>query len=148
MGSSGTSGIGSSGTSGISGVGSSGTSGSAGISISHITFLLAVATTLTVGVNKARVIVPYVGTILKAYAISGTGPQGSDIIFDINKNNVSIWNITPSNRLKILDGQTYGNQSNFDTTSIAEGDILSIDVDQVGNATPGGDITVQLKIQI
>ena len=53
-----------------------------------------------------------------------------------------------SNRLKILSGQTYGDQSNFDVTSIVEGDILSIDVDQVGNIAPGGDITAQLKIQI
>jgi len=61
---------------------------------------------------------------------------------------VSIWNITQSNRLKILSGQTYGTQSNFDTTSIVEGDVLSIDVDQVGNIMAGGDISVQLKIQI
>ena len=128
--------------------GNAGTSGTNGVGISNITFLLAVGTILTTGTNKARVTVPYVGTILKAYASSGTGPQGADDIFDIYRNGVSIWNITQSNRLKILSGQTYGTQSSFDITSIAEGDILSIDVDQVGSTTPGGDISVQLKIQI
>jgi len=146
-GSSGTNGTnGTNGTSGSSG--SSGTNGTSGVGISNITFLLAVGTILTIGSNKARVIVPYVGIILKAYVSSGTGPQGSDAIFDIYKNGMSIWNITPSNRLKIVSGQTYGTQSSFDITSIVEGDILSIDVDQVGSTTPGGDISVQLKIQI
>jgi hypothetical protein len=60
---------------------------------------------------------------------------------------VSIWT-TQANRLKIIDGQTYGEQSSFDTTSLIEGDVLSIDVDEVGSTTPGGDISVQLKIQI
>jgi hypothetical protein len=60
---------------------------------------------------------------------------------------VTIW-ATQANRLKIIHGQTYGNQSSFDTTSLIEGDVLSIDVDQIGSTTPGSNITVQLKIQI
>jgi hypothetical protein len=152
-GSSGTSGVGTSGTSGSSGSSGSsgtsgvGTSGTSGIGVSNITFLLSVGTILTTGTNKARVIIPYAATIIKAYATSVIAPVGSDAIFDITKNGVTIWT-TQANRLKIIDGNTYGQQSSFDTTSLVEGDVLSIDVDQVGSTTPGSNVTVQLKTQI
>lgn len=125
-----------------------GPAGDDGITLSVITFLLAVGTVLTTGANKVRVPIPYNCTILKVYAIANTIPDGAAIIFDINKNGTSIWNLTPANRLKILDGQSTGNQTSFDADSITEGDIISVDVDQVGIACAGGDVTIQLKIQV
>jgi hypothetical protein len=120
---------------------------SGGSSVEIATFLLAVGTNLTEGADKVRVTLPYSGTILKAYADAQTAPLGADIIFDLNINGVTIWS-TQSNRLKIVDGQTSGSQTAFDTTALVEGDILSIDVDQKGSNTAGRDIRVQMKIQI
>ena len=137
---------GGSGVSGYSGV--AGNSGYSGMVVSNVTFMLATGTILTSGTNKARLTIPYNATIVKAYATAGTGPSGSDIIFDVNVNGVSIWNSTQANRLRILSGNTYGTQNSFDTTSLLEGDLLSIDVDQIGTTVAGGDIVVQLKIQV
>jgi len=116
--------------------------------LAMLTFVLAAGTTLTAGVGKARITIPYNATILKAYIVAGTGPVGASVILDINQNGTSIWNSTPANRLTIADGSTTGSQTAFDTATIIEGDILTVDVDQVGTTTAGGDVTAQLKVQI
>lgn len=84
-------------------------------------------------------------TITRAFAYSNTGPTGADLIFDINKNGTSIWNSTQSNRVKIVAGGTSGSQTSFDTTTLAQDDILSIDVDQIGSTIAGSDVVVYLK---
>ena len=86
-------------------------------------------------------------TIDTAYAYVKTAPTGASIIVDINLNGTSIWSSTPANRLTIPAGaadQAY-TQSSFDTTSLSEGDILTLDIDQVGSTVRGSDITVELR---
>lgn len=114
------------------------------------TFLLALGVNCTVGVNKTNeLIFPTIsGTLIEILARAKTGPTGTDLIFDLNINGVSIWNITPANRLKILSGQVDGNQTIFDVTTLIEGDILTIDVDQIGSIVAGKNITVELKIRL
>lgn len=92
------------------------------------------------------------GKCLGVYMAAKTGPTGSDLIFDILKssdggsNFTSLWNSTPSNRPKITANSKTGNQTSFDTTSVAAGDIFRIDILQIGSSTPGQDITVQLLL--
>lgn len=86
---------------------------------------------------------------MKAYAYVKTAPSGADILIDININGTSIWNVTPSNRLTIPDGasdQAY-TATTFDTTSLSENDILTIDIDQVGSSANGADLTVELRCE-
>jgi len=111
------------------------------------TFALALGTTATTGTNKTNVlIVPYAGKIVKAWAVAKTGPTGADLICDINLNGTSIWASTQANRIKIVAGATTGSQTSFDTTTVAAGDQLTIDIDQVGSTVAGQDITIQLTI--
>lgn len=84
-------------------------------------------------------------TIVKAYAYVTTPPVGAAIIIDILKNGSSIWNATPANKVTIADGANLGTQTSFDTVSLAEDDVLTIDIDQVGATTRGSNLTVQLK---
>jgi hypothetical protein len=91
-----------------------------------------------------RYIVPQNMTIVKAWAIARTGPTGADIIVDINKNGSTIWS-TQANRLKIVDGQTTGNTTTFNTTALSAGDYLDFDIDQVGSSVGGVDITIVLE---
>lgn len=84
-------------------------------------------------------------TIVKAYAVVKTAPTGADLIIDINKNGTSIWASTPANRLTIADGETTGTQTSFDTTTLAESDTLSLDIDQIGSTIAGTDLTVLLR---
>jgi len=87
-------------------------------------------------------------TITKAFAYVKTVNTGAALIIDINKNGTSIWNVTPANRLTMSagDADKYTTQTSFDTTSLVEGDILTIDIDQVGSTIAGDSLTVQLMV--
>jgi hypothetical protein len=92
-------------------------------------------------------VVPQSLTIVKAYAAVKTAPTGQAAIFDINLNGTSIWNSTPGNRVQIAASATTGTQTSFDTTSLSEGDLLTLDIDQVGSTEVGQDVTIQLKCE-
>jgi hypothetical protein len=83
---------------------------------------------------------------VKAFIYAKTGPTGAALICDINLNGTSIWNSTQSNRIQIADGSQSGTQTSFDTTTVTEGDILTIDTDQIGSTIAGQDVTVELLI--
>ena len=109
------------------------------------TFGLAIGGAATTGTNKTNAImVERAGVITKAYIYAKTGPTGAALICDIKKNGTSIWNATPANRIQIAAGGTSNTQTAFDTTAIAEGDVLTIDIAQIGSTVAGQDITVQL----
>ncbi|MEM2352056.1 MAG: hypothetical protein QXT26_06580, partial [Thermoproteota archaeon] len=80
-------------------------------------------------------ICPCSAIIVKAYAYAITAPQGSALIFDINKNGTTIWT-NQDNRLRILAGSNSGSQTNFDVRTLSEGDVITLDIDQVGSTTP------------
>lgn len=90
-------------------------------------------------------ICPCSAVIIKAYAYAIIAPQGASLIFDINKNGTTIWT-NQDNRLRILAGSNSGSQTNFDVRTLSEGDVITLDIDQVGSTTPGGKITVELKL--
>jgi hypothetical protein len=90
-------------------------------------------------------VVPRAMTIEKAFAYVKTAPTGAAIICDININGTSIWNSNQANRVQVADAANSGTSSIIDTTSLSEGDILTMDVDQVGSTTPGSDLTVELR---
>ncbi len=83
--------------------------------------------------------------ISKVYAYVKTPPTGANLIIDIEKNGTSIWNVTPADRVTILAGQQSANQTSFDIDTLVEGDILTIDIDQVGSTVAGSDLTVEIK---
>lgn len=112
------------------------------------TFVFTVAGNLSADTNVTPVlVVPGNLTIIKAYAVVKTASGGLPILIDINKNGTSIWSVTQGNRLSITAGATTANQTVFDTTQLADGDQLTIDIDQIGSVTAGADLTVELKCE-
>lgn len=97
------------------------------------------------------IIMPNAGKFVKAWIIAKTGPTGAAFICDILKstNNgtsfTSIWNATPANRIQIAAAAVNGSQTSFDTTTFAAGDLLRIDIAQVGSTIAGSDLTVVLN---
>lgn len=125
-----------------------------GASNQRAVFQLA-ATTLATGTdlcNWLQLTAP--ATIVKAWALAKTAPTGQALIFDIlrSTNNgtsfTSIWNATPANRIQIAATANAGTQTSFDTTALSAGDVLRIDIIQVGSGTPGGVATVELGILV
>jgi len=109
-------------------------------------FLATIVGTLTTGTSLTPLLV-MIGsqTVSKVYLNVKTAPTGADLIVDINKNGTSIWNTTQADRPKILAGATSGTQTSFDTTSFVEGDLITIDIDQVGSTVAGADLTITIK---
>jgi hypothetical protein len=82
-------------------------------------------------------------TVSKVRAYATIAPDGADIEIDFNKNGVSFMNTV----LTIADGANAGTSTDFSgTPSLIPGDRISIDIDQVGSTTPGGnDLMVTLE---
>lgn len=78
-------------------------------------------------------------TISSVRMYSDTAPTGASLILDININGTSIWDSTQANRVKVLATENAGTQTSFDTTSLSAGDRVTVDIDQIGSGTAGGD---------
>ncbi len=86
-------------------------------------------------------------TIVSVRATVGTSPAGASVIIDVNKNGTTIFT-TQANRPTIAAAaNTSGKVTNMNVTSVADGEYLTVDVDQVGSTTNGGDLTLQLEVQ-
>jgi len=87
------------------------------------------------------------GTIRSIRAAVGTASTGASIICDVNKNGTTIFT-TQANRPTIAANSTStSGAATPDITSVSAGDILSVDIDQVGSTTPGSDLTIVISIK-
>jgi hypothetical protein len=85
-------------------------------------------------------------TISGVRASVGAAPAGASIIVDVHKNGTTIFT-TQANRPTIaIAGNTSGNVTNFDITTVAAGEYLTVDIDQIGSTTAGADLTVQIEV--
>ena len=84
-------------------------------------------------------------TAVKWYISANTAPTGANAIFDINKNGTSLWASTPADRPTLTAGNLSDTGTDFDTTSLLEGDVLSFDIDQIGSSVAGAQVTVQIR---
>jgi hypothetical protein len=77
--------------------------------------------------------------------LAETAPTGAAMIVDIKKNGSTIFTVKP----QIADGATSGGSAaTFAIASVANGDILTIDMSQVGSTEPGRDVTVGLSFYL
>lgn len=105
--------------------------------------LFTVSGDLTVSSNPLRIPF-YMGrsvTIDGVYLIVETAPVGASIIVDVNKNGTTIFT-NQSNRPQIASGNTTGNTTTIDVSTVSDGDYLTMDIDQIGSTTPGANLTV------
>lgn len=80
-------------------------------------------------------------TIVQGYLYCKTAPTGDDLIVDINKNGTSVFSTPP----QINDGATSGSATS--STALASGDVLTVDIDQVGSTIAGADLTIHLRVE-
>jgi hypothetical protein len=85
-------------------------------------------------------------TLIGVRAAVGTAPTGADLIVDVNKNGTTVYT-TQGNRPTISDGATSSSETVPDVTAVAAGDLLSVDIDQVGSSTEGSDLVVAIEFQ-
>lgn len=84
---------------------------------------------------------PQAMTAVKMWAKCKTAPTGADLI-------VRVYNVTDGAIVAtctIAAGATTGNNASMTTAAITAGDVLRVDVTQVGSTVPGADISVILE---
>lgn len=97
---------------------------------------------LSAGAIPSRLPITDTYTILGTIIMVGTAPIGSSLIVDINKNGSTIYS-TSGNRPTIADGaNSSGALIEPDITSLAYGDYLTADIDQVGSGTAGSNLSI------
>lgn len=102
--------------------------------------------TLTVATGTMRLPIDGTYTIVGTRLMVGTAPTGADLIIDVNKNGSTIYS-TQANRPKITAGSNSGGPGTApDVTSLAAGDYLTVDIDQVGSTIAGSDLTVAVVV--
>lgn len=110
-------------------------------------FTFSVPGSLSVGSQPVRLHAPWDCTVANVTATVGTAPAGADLIVDVNKNGTTIFT-TQANRPTIAAGTQDDLSSTPDVVSIAEGNVLTIDIDQVGSSTAGADLIVQVRVYL
>ncbi len=86
-------------------------------------------------------------TIVGAWVSAGVQPTGAAILVDVNLNGTTIYT-TQGNRPTVTAATNGGALSATpDVTSFAQGDYLTVDIDQIGSTIAGGRMTVGIIVQ-
>lgn len=97
----------------------------------------------TVVAGTLRFYVKGAWTITQVRASVGTAPTGASLIVDCNKNGTTVFT-TQSNRPTIAASGFTDLADAINVTALADGDYLTVDVDQIGSSVAGSNLTVQV----
>jgi len=86
-------------------------------------------------------------TFISVRASVDTAPTGQSILCDVNVDGTTIWS-TQANRVAVAAAANTGESTTFNTTTIADGSYLTVDIDQVGSGTAGADLTVTVWMRV
>lgn len=93
--------------------------------------------------TKARMIMPCDGVITNVTAAVISAPAGASAILDVNKNGTTIFT-TQANRPTVAAAATSAVTGTPEVTSFSAGDVVTVDVDQVGSSTAGTGFCVAI----
>jgi hypothetical protein len=74
-----------------------------------------------------------------------TAPTGASLILDVIRGINSLWFVFPALRPTIIAGATSGTNTGFDIDTLQDGDVLKLDIDQVGSTIAGAQVTLILE---
>jgi hypothetical protein len=103
------------------------------------------AGTLTVGTGVFRWYNDFGAalTIKEVRASVGTAPTGSSLIVDVNENGTTIFS-GGTDRPEIAISGFTDTTTGMSDTSLADGNYLTVDIDQIGSTIAGANLTVQV----
>jgi hypothetical protein len=110
------------------------------------TFNAYLAAGQTTGTLKWEWLVPFACTITDIRAALGTGPVGAAFIIDVNKGGVTLFT-TQGNRPTIADGAAASSVTLPDIVQLAAGDLVTLDIDQVGSGSAGSNLAVAITVK-
>lgn len=110
------------------------------------TFHFFLAGAQTTGAKKAAAVIGAAGTITDVRAYLDTAPTGAAFIVDVNKNAVSLFT-TQANRPTVAISGNASTTTLPDITTVAAGDRISVDIDQIGSTIAGSDLYVSVTVK-
>jgi hypothetical protein len=99
--------------------------------------------TLATGTGTARFYFNATRTLTAVRIGVGTAPTGANLIVDVNKGGTTIFT-TQSNRPEIAASGFTDESGTVEVTSMAAGDYLTVDIDQIGSTIAGADLVVNI----
>lgn len=111
----------------------------------HQVVLSVASDPLVVGTGIVQFVAMRACTIVgvRATVAVGKAPTGASVIFDVNKNGTTIFT-TQGNRPTIAAAATIGALATPNITALAAGDVLTVDVDQIGSTLAGSLATITI----
>jgi hypothetical protein len=100
----------------------------------------------TTGTKKAQALVSRAGVITGVRAYLDTPPTGAAFIIDCNINGVTAYT-TQTNRPTVAISGNASTTTAPDVTTVAAGDRISVDVDQIGSSVAGSDLSISITIK-
>jgi len=89
---------------------------------------------------------PFNGMFIKCFAIASSPPTGSDLIFSITRLHEGVEDTIVT--FNMLDGnEEVQTKSDFLIANIYEGDVLNLNITQIGVTNPGSMVVIKLKIK-
>ena len=101
-------------------------------------------TDLTTGTGKQSFRMPYAMTLTEVQMDVTTAPTGANLIVDINKNAVTMLSTKLSIDASETTSRTATTPAVISVSALAQDDIVSFDIDQIGSTTSGQNLTVWL----
>ena len=108
-----------------------------------VPFNFTVPGSIAVHTGRIRLYAEATLTIISVRASLNTAPTGATCIVDVNKNGTTIYT-TQGNRPAIAISGNTATANSPDVTSLASGDYLTMDIDQIGSTVQGENLTVQV----
>lgn len=102
---------------------------------------------LTADTKLCSIIAPFAMTVIEVRVAVDVAPTGANLIADVNKNGTTMYT-TQGNRPTIIATETSATATDPDVTSIALGDIISVDLDQVGSTIAGENLMVTIICEV
>jgi hypothetical protein len=108
-----------------------------------VTWGVGIGAPVATGTNVTPLyVVPLAGVPANLTLAAKTAPTGADLVIDILRNGTTILAAPVS----LAAGATSASSTNFAPGALNAGDVLTLDVNQIGSTFAGQDVTIQLQI--
>ena len=109
------------------------------------TFMLSRDAANSAAANKLRFRVPFACVIKAVTVATDVAPTGASLIFDINKNGTTLFT-TQANRPTIAAAGVSASVTLPNVTTLAAGDVITVDCDQVGSTVASTGFTIAISV--
>ena len=109
------------------------------------TFMLSRDAANSAAANKLRFRVPFACKIRAVTVATDIAPTGASLIFDVNKNGTTLFT-TQANRPTIAASAVSAAVTLPNVTTLAAGDVITVDCDQVGSSVASTGFTIAISV--